>query len=33
MLMMGNGHWGDTMQHGFKLASQASRTGEASLSH
>ena len=28
MLMMGNGHWGDTMQHGFKLASQ-----EASLSH
>ena len=33
VLMMGNGHWGDTMQHGFKLASQASRTGEASLSH
>jgi len=30
MLMMGNGHWGDTMQDGFKLASQASRTGEAS---
>jgi hypothetical protein len=28
MLIMGNGHWGDTMQHGFKLASQ-----EASLSH
>ena len=28
MLMMGNGHWGDTMHHGFKLASR-----EASLSH